>query len=45
MPQGTMSEKKSRSVETFRAKPCVVTEREMWTPMAAILASGLLRNA
>ena len=37
--------KYSRSVETFSAKPCVVTPREMCTPMAAILASGLLRSA
>ncbi len=40
-PQGTMSEKKSRSVVTLRAKPWEVTPREMWTPMAAILRSEL----
>jgi len=45
IPQGTINEKKSRSVATLRAKPWVVTEREIWTPMAAILASGLLRRA
>src|SRR6185437_13183862 len=41
IPHGTMSLKESRLVVTFRAKPCEVTAREMWTPMAAILAGGL----
>jgi hypothetical protein len=40
MPQGTIRLKKLRSVFTLRAKPWEVTEREMWTPMAASLASG-----
>src|SRR5580692_3070784 len=40
MPQGTIRLKKLRSVFTLRAKPCEVTKREMWTPMAASLALG-----
>ena len=39
MPQGTMPEKfGSGASVTFRAKPCVVTQREMWMPIAAILS-------
>src|SRR5580693_5310722 len=40
MPQGMIRLKKLRSVFTLRAKPCEVTKREMWTPIAAILASA-----
>src|SRR5262245_17591184 len=35
MPQGTIKLKYSRSVLTFRAKPWLVTHREIRTPMAA----------
>ena len=36
MPQGTMRLKKSRSVFTFSAKPCMVTHRLHFTPNAQI---------
>ena len=39
MPQGTMSPNRERSVFTLRAKPWLVTHREMRTPIAASLAS------
>src|SRR5579863_10237497 len=39
MPQGMIRLKKLRSVFTLRAKPCEVTKREMWMPIAASLAS------
>src|SRR4029077_11954417 len=38
-PQGMMPAKYERSVETFSAKPCVVTQRERWTPIEAIFFS------
>src|SRR5262249_1920894 len=39
IPHGTMPRKLARgSSDTFRAKPCVVTHRAMWTPIAAILS-------
>jgi len=37
MPQGTISENSRMSGERFSAKPCIVTQREMRTPMAPSL--------
>ena len=39
MPQGTMSEKASRSVATLSAKPWWRSRRERATPIAATFAS------
>ena len=36
-PHGTMYWKYSSPVETFKAQPCVETQRLRWTPMAPIL--------
>ena len=40
-PQGTMWSKYSRSVLTFKAKPCEVVACEICTPSAAILRSSI----
>ena len=40
MPQGTIKLNPLRSVLTLRAKPCMETQRESLTPMAAILRGG-----
>ncbi len=39
MPQGLISWKSRRSVVTLNAKPCDVTPRATWMPIAAILRS------
>ena len=39
MPHGTMSRKPSSAVDTFSAKPCIVTHRDRRTPMAATFAA------
>jgi hypothetical protein len=38
MPHGTKRSKRSSRVVTFSATPCVVTQSERWTPMAASLS-------
>src|SRR5579864_3521655 len=45
IPQGTIKSKKLKSVFTLSATPWEVTPREMWTPSAAILDSGLCANS
>jgi len=36
MPHGTIRRKSDKSVLKLKAKPCIVTQREMRTPMAPI---------
>ena len=40
-PQGTIRSKALRSVLTFKANPCLLTQRLTCTPMEAILASPI----
>ena len=40
IPQGTINRKNSRSVLTLKAKPWLVTQREMRTPMAPIFSAA-----
>ena len=40
IPHGTINRKNSRSVLTLKAKPWLVTQREMRTPMAPIFSAG-----
>mmetsp|Transcript_2772 Transcript_2772/g.7732 ORF Transcript_2772/g.7732 Transcript_2772/m.7732 type:complete len:202 (-) Transcript_2772:430-1035(-) len=41
MPQGTMWLKSSNLTSTFRASPCIVTQRDSFTPMAHTLACSI----